>query len=780
MKGYQTSEFSQVIDPYNLHSLPSCDTSVTGFSNSPQNTYTCHSENTSLEKTHLYRQENVSICSQEENKIVDIKKETINKAITAENESDDCNIDFLDDFLNDPNLFETDENMVLKKEYNEKNECDKSRGVKKEIKNKSDNKKHSKHKFKDKNDKKKHRSKSSNERRSDRNNKSSKEKEKSKRSSEKHSHRSKSSKSSSKSKTKLINKSSSSSPKKTIQQKSPIKESIVNDEEINIDNISEYDSDDPLLTLEECSKIFEEYKPIKKQETKIDKIIEDQVIITKKRIAHKSATTLSKPKCISTPKKSILSPAQIMLQRYQMIKKVNSINNTSNSPAGENPTPRLRKIAPVTNINSLLNAKRKVNEMIKQREAIRKTVAQTAKNRRVAHIPENLDDIPMVLHAEKSKLPINIRSKYLKMLIAECLGMYLNKEAAYERALNEELNCYTRCTILSTYKNSVMLTVNRLRKGETEIVSHKKFKKWDHSEELTGKKFYKNVLRWILNEKELEENGFPLPSLKKGYALFKDGKNVEKLQKNMRRCSRCKSTFYINDNGLPLSPTECLYHPLKKFTQKGETKYACCHMLSTYSGCSSAATHVFDITDKSKLGGFVTTLKPDRIDDTRNFLVAALDCEMIYTTKGTELARVTVVDNKCETIYESLVKPFGEILDYNTRFSGITEEIMKSVSTRITDVQATLLHMFNSKSILIGHSLENDLIALRIIHKTIIDTSVLFPHKFPPKKMSLMKLASDYLQKIIQNSVHGHDSAEDSIACMELVLWKLKEELKTR
>lgn len=79
--------------------------------------------------------------------------------------------------------------------------------------------------------------------------------------------------------------------------------------------------------------------------------------------------------------------------------------------------------------------------------------------------------------------------------------------------------------------------------------------------------------------------------------------------------------------------------------------------------------------------------------------------------------------------------------------------MMENVTTRITEVQATLLLMFNSKTILIGHSLESDLKAMRLIHSSVIDTSVLFPHKMgPPKKRALRGLASDYLKKIIQNS----------------------------
>lgn len=60
-----------------------------------------------------------------------------------------------------------------------------------------------------------------------------------------------------------------------------------------------------------------------------------------------------------------------------------------------------------------------------------------------------------------------------------------------------------------------------------------------------------------------------------------------------------------------------------------------------------------------------------------------------------------------------------------------------------------LQYFINRDSILVGHSLENDLHALKIIHKKIVDTSVLFPKK-NGFKFSLKTLAFNYLKKVIQ------------------------------
>ena len=86
----------------------------------------------------------------------------------------------------------------------------------------------------------------------------------------------------------------------------------------------------------------------------------------------------------------------------------------------------------------------------------------------------------------------------------------------------------------------------------------------------------------------------------------------------------------------------------------------------------------------------------------------------MYTTAGSELARLTVINADLKTVYESLVRPEHKIVDYNTRFSGITAEHMRGVKTTLRDVQAILLSMFNDRTILIGHSLESDFTALKV------------------------------------------------------------------
>lgn len=180
------------------------------------------------------------------------------------------------------------------------------------------------------------------------------------------------------------------------------------------------------------------------------------------------------------------------------------------------------------------------------------------------------------------------------------------------------------------------------------------------------------------------------------------------------------------------------------------------------------------------MDGFVKTFsKPLPVDG--NAGVYALDCEMCYTKQGLELTRVTVINSELKVVYDTFVKPGSRVVDYNTRFSGVTADDLENTTISLRDVQAVLLSMFSADSILIGHSLESDLFALKLIHSMVVDTAIVFPHRLGlPYKRALRNLMADYLKRIIQDNVGGHDSSEDARACMELMIWKIKEDAKVK
>ncbi|KAF2498267.1 hypothetical protein BU16DRAFT_456137 [Lophium mytilinum] len=158
--------------------------------------------------------------------------------------------------------------------------------------------------------------------------------------------------------------------------------------------------------------------------------------------------------------------------------------------------------------------------------------------------------------------------------------------------------------------------------------------------------------------------------------------------------------------------------------------------------------------------------------------VITMDCEMCRTEEGTELTRISLVSWDGAIIMDELVKPASQITDYLTAYSGITQELLQNVTTSLSDIQARLLELITPRTILVGHSLNSDMNALKMTHPFIVDTSIIYPHaRGPPFKQSLKWLSQKYLSREIQKNhgQTGHDSNEDARACLDLVRQKCEK-----
>ncbi|KAM4632528.1 RNA exonuclease 5 [Discoglossus pictus] len=153
---------------------------------------------------------------------------------------------------------------------------------------------------------------------------------------------------------------------------------------------------------------------------------------------------------------------------------------------------------------------------------------------------------------------------------------------------------------------------------------------------------------------------------------------------------------------------------------------------------------------------------------TDNSPLFGLDCEMCLTDEGNELTRVSLVDPNGHCIMDELVKPDNPIRNYMTRFSGITKTLLHPVKTKLKDVQDKLKTLLPPNAVLVGHSLNNDLQALQMVHMNVIDTSLLFARKLE-RKFRLKFLTQAVLGREIQcEDVTGHDPAEDAKAALNL------------
>ena len=157
------------------------------------------------------------------------------------------------------------------------------------------------------------------------------------------------------------------------------------------------------------------------------------------------------------------------------------------------------------------------------------------------------------------------------------------------------------------------------------------------------------------------------------------------------------------------------------------------------------------------------------------FRVLAIDCEMVLTEHGDEAARMSVVDESLTVVFDKIFKPTGAVIDYRTKYSGITKELVDESEFTLESAQLEFIQLFNKfqgETFLVGHSLENDLKAIRLYYNRVIDTALLYDGPSAGLKNSLKYLTSKFLGKQIQNG--SHDSVIDATCTMELFLLKLK------
>ncbi|KAB0398355.1 hypothetical protein E2I00_019109, partial [Balaenoptera physalus] len=135
----------------------------------------------------------------------------------------------------------------------------------------------------------------------------------------------------------------------------------------------------------------------------------------------------------------------------------------------------------------------------------------------------------------------------------------------------------------------------------------------------------------------------------------------------------------------------------------------------------------------------------------------AIDCEMVGTGprgRVSELARCSVVSYYGEVLYDKYIQPEMPIVDYRTRWSGITRQHMrKAIPFQVA--QKEILKLLKGK-VLVGHALHNDFQALKYIH---------------PRGQTR---DTTYVGQ------HGHSSVEDAVTAMELyrlveVQWEQQE-----
>ena len=75
---------------------------------------------------------------------------------------------------------------------------------------------------------------------------------------------------------------------------------------------------------------------------------------------------------------------------------------------------------------------------------------------------------------------------------------------------------------------------------------------------------------------------------------------------------------------------------------------------------------------------------------------------MCETAQGLELTRLTVIDKDHTVLLDTLVKPKNRIINYLTKYSGITEDLLQSVTVSLEQAQVAFMRLISKETILIG------------------------------------------------------------------------------
>ncbi|KAI9368582.1 hypothetical protein BJX61DRAFT_546402 [Aspergillus egyptiacus] len=244
----------------------------------------------------------------------------------------------------------------------------------------------------------------------------------------------------------------------------------------------------------------------------------------------------------------------------------------------------------------------------------------------------------------------------------------------------------------------------------------------------------------------------------------------------------------------------CQFHPSKKSFPKGilrgrgpggpKSRCINCHQHGkSPGGCITLPSHSFRPANP-KLSRMAHSPSPEANPDAREAVV--LDCEMVgvLPPRGTheisEVVRLSAVDFLTgETLVNTFVEPSPgqRVISWRSKVSGVTASLLEKMKRQGRTVRGweaargLLWEFVNSETVLVGHSLNNDLDVLGMVHTRVVDSAIVTRDAVGRdcgRFWGLKRLAKDLLEREVQTDKSGHDCMEDAFAARELVLWCLR------
>ncbi|ETM38724.1 hypothetical protein PPTG_04684 [Phytophthora nicotianae INRA-310] len=184
--------------------------------------------------------------------------------------------------------------------------------------------------------------------------------------------------------------------------------------------------------------------------------------------------------------------------------------------------------------------------------------------------------------------------------------------------------------------------------------------------------------------------------------------------------------------------------------------------------------------------GWVTTKSKKK---KTHLKIVAVDCEMCVTQeegtcerKTNALCRVSAVDgeNMLRNIISDFIvhqpEPGFHMVDPKTDIHGITPVQIASCKITVAQAQKKMLKYINKDTIVVGHSVYGDLASMRINHRRVIDTALIFqrkdgsPTRATPGLKDLTKALLGF------DMPQGHDSTVDAQASMMAAKYAARHE----
>jgi DNA polymerase III epsilon subunit-like protein len=170
-----------------------------------------------------------------------------------------------------------------------------------------------------------------------------------------------------------------------------------------------------------------------------------------------------------------------------------------------------------------------------------------------------------------------------------------------------------------------------------------------------------------------------------------------------------------------------------------------------------------------------------------------LDCEMVGVLganhrETSEVVRLSAVDYLSgEALIDTYISPQGHVISWRTKFSGVDAAILREkkregkVISGWRAARNLLWSFIDAQTVLIGHSLNNDLAVLGMVHTHVVDSATmtrLAVGEDCQRHWALRILMKQFLERDIQTGNDGHDCLEDTYAAREVVLWCLRNPSK--